>query len=51
MFCKGKTLPGVVNKLFIINSADPKQNMIAKNQVALLNGRKKSNFLYGEVIP
>ena len=35
LMCKGKTLPGVVNKLFIFSSADPKQNI-------LLNWRKNS---------
>jgi hypothetical protein len=29
--CKGKTLLGDVNKLFVFSSADPKQTMIAKN--------------------
>jgi hypothetical protein len=29
--CKGKTLLGVVNKLFVFSTADPKQNMIEKN--------------------
>ena len=28
---KGKTLLGLVNKLFVFSSVDPKLNMIAKN--------------------
>ena len=37
LMCKGKTLLGVVNKLFIFSSADLKQNL-------LLNWHKNSNF-------
>ena len=47
---KGKTLLGLVNKLFVFSSVDPKLNMIAKNSYLEADKNKNKKFKYSGLL-